>query len=155
MGILRKLLSAIVVASSVTGCGFAHDERMVGPYRLVAVDISEQMAVCEDAGSNVVRCVVPSSVFAAGWNPSFIIAKQHPFDEPRTSKPDKTVTNYWIIRVSDRMVIGPLSEADFHAARAKLGVPSDLQFNKVFSDLAYGGPNPALNTDAERPQRAG
>lgn len=137
----------------MSGCGFVYDERMVGPYRLVAVDISEQMAICEDAGSNVVHCTVPPSVFAAGWNSSFIIAKQHPFAESKVAKPDKTVTNYWIIRVSDRTVFGPLSEGDYRAARTKLGVPVELQFNKVFSNLArmYGLPNHAMQKIMDEP----
>jgi hypothetical protein len=81
---------------------------------------------------------------------SFVIAKQHPFDLPNAAKPDKTVTNFWIIRVADKTVIGPLTKEEFETRRNSLGVPPALQFTKEFPDLAgvKGAPNRALLANA-------
>ena len=149
--LLRLLILGLAVAA-LDGCGFLHDEPIVGPYRLVAADVSDQMAICEGTGS-AVHCVIPATVFAVGWNASFIIAKQHPYDLPQATNPDKTVTSYWIVRVSDRAVIGPLSYEEFQARRSTLGVPGELKFTKEFPELASmrGGPNSALLTDAKLP----
>jgi hypothetical protein len=98
------------------------------------------MAICEAASSGGCGWVVPPTVFAVGWNTSFIIAKQHPL-KPRASKPDKSTTTFWIIRVADRAVIGPLSEPEFELTRIRLGVPIELEFRKQFPDLAEAGPN--------------
>ena len=142
-------MAAVLVVFILGACGFNHDEQLVGPYRLVAADTSEQMAVCEGTGS-AVHCVIPATVFAVGWNSSFIIAKQHPFDLPQATQPDKSITSFWIIRVPDRVVIGPLTKGEFEARRAVLGVPAELQVKKEFPELARvpGGPNSALVRDA-------
>ena len=136
---LKLFMAAISVACLLSGCGFFHDERLVGPYRLLAVDVAEEMAICEGASSGGCGWVVPPTVFAVGWDTSFIIAKQHPFALPR-AKPDKSTTTFWIIRVADRTVVGPLSEPDFELTRIKLGVPIGLEFKKQFPDLAGTGP---------------
>jgi hypothetical protein len=137
---LATTLTLALVVCLLSGCGFFYDERLAGPYRLLAVDNSEEMAICEAASSGGCGWVVPPTVFAVGWNTSFIIAKQHPL-KPRASKPDKSTTTFWIIRVADRTVIGPLSEPDFELTRIKLGVPSELEFKKHFPDLAEVRPN--------------
>ena len=146
--VLRLLIASTVVLT-LAGCGFAHDEQLVGPYRLVAADVSDQMAICEGTAS-AVHCVIPATVFAVGWDGSFIIAKQHPYDLPQATKPDKSITSYWIVRISDRTVIGPLNKGEFETRRTMLGVPGELQFTKEFPELASipGGPNSALLTDA-------
>jgi hypothetical protein len=138
--LLKLSMAAVSVACLLSGCGFFHDERLVGPYRLLAVDNSEEMAICEGASSGGCGWVVPPTVFAVGWNTSFIIAKQHPL-KPRASKSDKSTTTFWIIRVADRTVIGPLSEPEFELTRIRLGVPIELEFRKQFPDLAGAGPN--------------
>jgi hypothetical protein len=142
-------MAAVFVLVALGACGFIHDEHLVGPYRLVAVDTSEQMAVCEGTGS-AVHCVIPATVFAVGWDASFIIAKQHPFELPQVTQSDKSITSFWIIRISDRAVIGPLAKGEFETRRTVLGVPAELQFKKEFPELARaaGGPNSALVRDA-------
>lgn len=41
-----KRWAGLAIPLSVAGCGFVRDEILVGPYRLVAVDISEDMSLC-------------------------------------------------------------------------------------------------------------
>jgi hypothetical protein len=113
------------------------------------VDTLDQMALAEGTKS-AVRWVVPATVFAVGWDASFIIAKQHPYDVPSATKPNKTVTNFWIVRVADKTIIGPLSKEEFETRRVAVGVPTALQFTKEFPELAgaKGAPNSALLADA-------
>jgi hypothetical protein len=35
-----------MIAIALTACGFVHDKAIDGPYRLVAIDVEEQMGVC-------------------------------------------------------------------------------------------------------------
>lgn len=113
----------LVVGLVLRGFGFAHDEHLVGPYYLNAVDIREQMSLAyalED-GSRIGR--VDATVFAVGWNDRYIVAKQHPTD-------DRRVTNYFLLEMArdsayadpSASVTGPLTETDFQS-KAKLGLP--------------------------------
>jgi hypothetical protein len=122
-----------VLLGHLAGCGFVHDEEITGPYRLVAVDISEQMIVC--FGLENGNCVgrIPETVFSVGWNERFIVAKQHPQD-------NKAVTNYFVLDMTldnesadpSTSVIGPLSVSEFEAKAVVLGLPS---FTKTIKSL--------------------
>ena len=57
---LRLRIAALVLLA-VAGCGFEHDEAIDGPYRLVATDVDEQMAVCY---------TLPMDVLGASQRPS-------------------------------------------------------------------------------------
>lgn len=129
---------ALVVASMALGmaaCGFAYDEPLVGRYRALAVDRDEQMSICEGLQSRAVLCVVPATVFAIGIHDDFIVAKRHPMNEPEETSPDRSVAEYWIIRIADRSVVGPLTEDRFQVERVRLAVPTNLDFTIVFEDL--------------------
>lgn len=111
----------------IAGCGwqgFVYDKQIDGPYRLIAVDVMSQMAVCYslDGGDAIGR--IEETVFAAGWNKDFIVAKRHPGS-------NKAITEYYFItRSSDSTyadpsvsVTGPLSEEAFNAKKTTLGLP--------------------------------
>ena len=118
------VLLALVSGTLLSGCGFVHDEHIVGPYYLNAVDTDEQMSLCYalDGGDRVGR--IDETVFAVGWNDRFIVAKQHP-------KNDRNVTNYFFLEMArdnshadpSASVTGPLTEAVFQAKKIELGLP--------------------------------
>lgn len=65
------------MALAIPACGFVHDEHIDGPYRLIAVDVTDQMSVCYQLKD---ACVgrIPQTVFAVGHNPSYFVAARHP-----------------------------------------------------------------------------
>lgn len=123
---MRHFLTALAVVSVslLTGCGFVHDEHITGPYRLIAVDIDEQMSIGYDleGGSAVGR--IDETVFAYGFDKRFIVAKQHP-------RSDRSITNYFILDMNkdsnyadpSDSVTGPLSQKEFEEATKRLNLP--------------------------------
>ena len=122
MKTLARLLP--VIALLFSGCGYVHDEKLTGPYRLIAVDVDEQMNVSYSLpnGSAVGR--IPETVFSVGWNDRYIVAKQHP-------KNNRSITNYYYLDMShdsayadpSASVTGPLAESDFLRRRTEIGLP--------------------------------
>jgi len=49
---MLKCLASVAVTLALAACGngFVHDEGLSGPYRLVAIDVMEQMSLCRDVG---------------------------------------------------------------------------------------------------------
>jgi hypothetical protein len=124
--ILRKLsfIGSLLIAVAVTACGFVHDQKIDGPYRLVAIDVEEQMDVCysiQDA------CVgrIGETVFAVGHDASYIVAARHPSN-------NRKVTEYlYLVRSMDgpiadpsASVRGPFDADKFEAERVRLRLPS-------------------------------
>ena len=119
--ILRNRLPVgLLCTALVTACGSVHDQQIDGPYRLVAIDVDEQMDVCysiQDAG--VGRISV--TVFAVGHDASYIVAARHPSN-------NRKITEYfYLIRSLDApafdpsaSVRGPFSSEAFEAERARL-----------------------------------
>lgn len=133
-----KLTLVIAVALSLAGCGFAYDERVDGPYRLIAIDTSDQMSLCyEDRDSCIGR--VDETVFAVGWNSAYVVAARHPHHFGQLYV-DKSVTEYfYIVRAVDsaladssKSVRGPFTASEFEAERRRLGLP---QFSRVIEHL--------------------
>ena len=116
------LFAAIAV---LTGCGFVANERIDGPYRLVAVDVMEQMNVCYRLGDG--NCIerIPQTVFAVGWDNSYIVAARHPEN-------DKSKVEYFYIdRAVDGLhvdpptaVKGPFDSYSFEQERQRLALPA-------------------------------
>jgi hypothetical protein len=131
--LLLAFISGIVLALNLAGCGFVHDEKIVGPYRLAAIDVFEQMGVCYTVEKGDCIGRIPETVFSVGWNDRFIVAKQHPSN-------NKLVTNYFILEIArdgqlaspSASVTGPLSAAAFEKMAASLGLP---QFTKTIEAL--------------------
>ena len=127
----------------MAGCGwqdFVHDEVLDGPYRLVAVDISEDMMLCRSFGKEG-DCVgdgLPGpTVFQAGSNSQYIVFARHP---RRGDRADRSVTEfYYILRQADEpnaakrvSVKGPFSDIEYQEEKRKLMLP---EFSRVFSKL--------------------
>ncbi|MDZ4199738.1 MAG: hypothetical protein U1E27_10705 [Kiritimatiellia bacterium] len=87
-----KPIMAMLTASPIlfSGCRFVHDTHLDGPYYLVAVDVSRQMALCYDIGNGDRVGRVQETVFAVGWNPEYVVAQRHPDG-------DKSMTEYYYL----------------------------------------------------------
>jgi hypothetical protein len=121
----RQLLAgSLLIAVTVAACGFVHDQTIDGPYRLVAIDVEEQMDVCysiQDA------CVgrIGETVFAVGHDASYIVAARHPAN-------NRKVTEYfYLVRSMDGPIVdpsasvrGPFDAGKFDAERVRLRLPS-------------------------------
>lgn len=123
--------------------GFVHDEVLDGPYRLVAVDVDEDMGVCltsDIAAGNCVGDGLPgATVFAAGADANYVVVARHPRKWP--SPPDRDVTEYYYVErtpdeakrgVPAENVKGPFSARQFEQERRRLGLP---EFSRVFDQL--------------------
>ena len=126
-------LACLGLLAGCGGLGLAYEKRLSGKYALVAVDVLEQMDISELLPNGSATGVIPATVYAVGWNDQFIIAKQHP-SGPNHSV-DKTVTNFYILRVADGKLAGPVTEPAFDGERKKLGIPEALGFTLVFDKL--------------------
>jgi hypothetical protein len=123
---MRHLRIAVLslVSAILSGCGFAHDERLTGDYRLIAVDSVEEMSVCRRLPDGNAIGRIGETVFAVGWNDQYIVAKQHPAK-------NRNVTNYYFLDISrdstyadpSQSVTGPLTEAVFNQRKAELKLP--------------------------------
>ncbi len=122
------ILLAFILACG--GIGFAYQQKMSGKYFLIATDSLEQMDISEGPsdGSNSYRGVIPGTVFEAGWDEHFIIAKQHPPGR-------ESSTNFYILRVSDGKLSELIDEPAFDAEREKLEVPKALTFTWSLDSL--------------------
>jgi hypothetical protein len=120
----RLLAGSLLIAVTVVACGFVHDQTIDGPYRLVAIDVEEQMDVCysiQDA------CVgrIGETVFAVGHDASYIVAARHPAN-------NRKVTEYFYLTRSmdgpiadpSASVHGPFDAGEFEAERVRLRLPS-------------------------------
>jgi hypothetical protein len=118
-------LAAIAGLLALQSCGFAYDQGIAGPYRLVAIDTYDKMGVCYALGGGNCVSRVDSTVFAVGWNDAYVVAVRHPGN-------DKTRTEYfYIIRALDRAeadpsvaVRGPYDAARFEIEQSRLGLPA-------------------------------
>ena len=139
-GTMRIALPCLIMLAALAGCGGSdHDQQLSGSYRLVAIDLRENMIVCRRiAGAYCVGDKLPGpSVFAAGANKRYVTIARHPMAIGSAS--DRRVTEYYyVIRhrddeaLHDGDLIGPLNEAQFAAAQARLQLPT---FSRDFDDL--------------------
>jgi hypothetical protein len=134
--------SSLVGVLFLTGCGFVHDEVLAGPYRLVAIDISEDMSLCRsfDTEGDCSGDGLPEpTLFEAGADSRYIVFARHPrrsFEKPA----DRSVTEfYYIHRQADESdarkrvsVTGPFNELEYQQEKQRLQLP---EFSRVFADL--------------------
>jgi hypothetical protein len=127
---MKPFAIAISLAASLLlgGCGPVEEHRIVGPYRLMAMDTRDQMSIwCGKWGR------VDETVFAVGFDNRYIVAKQHP-------KGDRSLTNYFYIDMAAdspdepraKHVTGPLSEPAFLGRKKQLGLPP---FTRIIPSL--------------------
>lgn len=133
----------VAVASSFLVCScfpfFAHNETLVARYKLVAIDVKEDMSLCWalDNGNCAGDGLPGPTVFAAGFNDRYVVAAVH----PATS--GKSITQFfYIIRnpadedkdsgLPYKDIKGPFGKEDYESAKARLHLPD---FSRVFDDL--------------------
>lgn len=104
------------------------DQRIVGRYYLVAIDLSESSRVCfrPDNAYCVGEGLPDATVFAAGGDVRHVVVARHPADARYQF--DRNVTEYYYIirEPNDRRVgrvVGPLDQEEFDAASERLGLP--------------------------------
>jgi hypothetical protein len=122
---LRFFPSICAATALLAGCGFVHDEQLDGPYRLNAVDVDSQMSVCYDLGDGDCIGRISETVFAVGWNSSYLVAARHPHR-------DKSKVEYfYLVRALDGPLIdpsvtvrGPFDLRSFEQERQRLGLPA-------------------------------
>lgn len=130
---MKQVAIAFVAILLSAGCGFVYDERIDGPYRLIAVDVDKEMSVCYSLPGGDAVCRINSTVFAVGKNEEFIVAQRHP-------NGDRSIVEYYyLIRANDSVdadptnsVRGPLTKREFEEAARQLGLPS---FSKTLRRL--------------------
>jgi len=104
-----------------------------GPYTLLWIDSPDNTSICRDEGDGHCGGRIEASVFAAGWDGRYLVAKQHPGNDRRT-------THYFIIdaqhdtRLADpaTYITGPLTAGEFQRKSKDLKLP---QFSKVLESL--------------------
>ena len=132
---------SLAILLCVAGCGFVTDEVLDGPYRLVAVDVREDMSLCRsiDTRGECSGDGLPEpTVFQAGANSQYIVFARHP--RRGNEAPDRSVTEfYYILRQADERsalkpvsVKGPFNELEYQQEKRRLQLP---EFSKVFADL--------------------
>jgi hypothetical protein len=92
-------------------------QKLIGNYYLVANDDIEDLTLSfhESTDENNYSSIIEATVFAVGYNDSYLIAKQHPRIFPNPS--NKGITNYYILPLkadnrnwkNKNGLIGPLS----------------------------------------------
>lgn len=128
-----RLAFSLALSMILCGCGFVHDERLTGKYRLIAVDVLEQMSVNYSLDASSAAGRINETIFAVGWDQRYIVAKQHPNN-------NRTVTNYYYLEMAKdsppadagASVTGPLTEAEFNLRKTELKLP---EFTRAFKEL--------------------
>ena len=141
---MKRLLYLIIVLVFSHCRGLVIKEKIIDNYYFAAADSPEQTALChhtKDDGPHY-GIIIKPTVFAAGYNKDYIIAKQHPREWP--DLPDKSITNYYIVPRKEEinnwteyygLIIGPLTELEFKEKRKELGIPDEVTFSIVIKDL--------------------
>lgn len=133
--------ASLVILLCVAGCGFVRDEVLDGPYRLVAVDIPEDMSLCRSIGTEG-DCVgdgLPGpTLFQAGSNSQYIVLARHP--RRGQERPNRSISEfYYFSRQANEWdartrisVSGPFNESEYLLEKKRLQLP---EFSRVFVDL--------------------
>jgi hypothetical protein len=133
--------ASLAILLCLAGCGFVRDEVLDGPYRLVAVDIPEDMALCRSIGTEG-DCVgdgLPGpTLFQAGSNSQYIVFARHPRQREEASNRSVSEFSYISRQANERdvrtpvSVSGPFNEFEYQQEKRRLQLP---EFNRVFADL--------------------
>lgn len=136
---MNKIIVAVLLILSLTGCGLTINDKIVGNYYLEAVDTQQELTVCyRDPDETTSTLLIDQTVFAVGHNDQYIIAKQHPSKFGKSI--DKKNTCYFILPVTTTpeaeiaKPIGPLTMAEFDLKRKELGIEA-IAFTTVYSEL--------------------
>jgi len=135
---MRRWFVAVLLTLLVGGCGFEYDETLVARYRLVAVDVKDEMMLCWGLDSGSCEGAFPrGTTYAAGFDDKYVVAIVHPDER------DRQVSQYFYILRDHRTensddgfpyrgVRGPFTAAEFAREKSRLHLPG---FTRVFDDL--------------------
>jgi hypothetical protein len=143
-----KNVRSILLLVCFSSCYFGANEsggHIIQDFYLIGWDERDWQIVYSANGEiyDPEKVIIRHDVFAVGHNDNFIVAKQHPCQnvEPHlmhrdTLKPDKAITNYYIIDIGKGNEAYQLyqfnDEQAYNDKRIALGVPKDLTF--TFND---------------------
>ncbi len=139
---MKIIIFCLSILPLFYGCqDLALKEKIIDNYYLTATDVGEDCNLSyKEPDETIYGTVVGATVFAVGYNDSYMIVKQHPRSFP--SPPDKGITNYYILPLKNGMdwrtkngLIGPLTASEFKMKRKELDIPDNLTFTKVLKDL--------------------
>jgi hypothetical protein len=127
---LAKFIFAMCATLTLASCGPIRNDTIDGPYRLVAVDILEDMIVCYELQEGC-SGRVPETVFSVGFNENYVVAARHPHKFGDEVLNRLNTEYYYIIRGADgpnvdplTSVRGPFNEIDFQRERQRLNLPN-------------------------------
>jgi hypothetical protein len=114
----------LAIALAIPGCGFVHDESIDGPYRLIAVDVDEQLSVCYKILDGCLGRI-SETVYAVGHDALYVVAARHPISNRKATE------YFYLIRALDGpsvdpsvTVRGPFDAANFAAERVRMHLPA-------------------------------
>ncbi|MGZ8998467.1 MAG: hypothetical protein ACXW2T_06385 [Allosphingosinicella sp.] len=145
---LAMALTPALGACSLLANDLIHDEKLVGPYRLTAIDTMETLSILwEIPGGGLVGDGLPGpTVFAAGYDQYYLAAAVHPQYCPPFAENcsghgmnRELAEYYYVVRSADEReripydgIKGPFTASQFEAAKIRLGLPD---FSRRFPEL--------------------
>jgi hypothetical protein len=122
---MKYFLLILTLSLSISCMGFVHDEEIVHPYYLIAVDVSEQMSVSFKFVDGNAQRRIPRTVFSVGHDKKYITAKVHPDN-------NRKITHFYFLNISNGIVNGPFNENEYQKQKAELELP---EFTRTFKNL--------------------
>jgi hypothetical protein len=130
---------ALPVLLLLSGCDTAYEETLVGRYKLLAIDIHENMQLCWalDSGTCASDGLPGRTVFAAGFDDRYVVTAVHP------DGAGGTITQFFYV-IRDRQnedddwgmpyggVKGPFDQSEYEAEKSRLNLP---EFSRIFANL--------------------
>ena len=146
---MKNTILYLIILFAFSRCSdFAIKKKIIDNYYIVAGDDDADATLSYHAskpkdtygGTLFGGAIIEATVFAAGYNDNYIIAKQHPRVFP--NPPNKSITNYYILPLKKEMnwrtkngLIGPLTLEQFNKQRKKLGIGDGVTFTTVIHEF--------------------
>jgi hypothetical protein len=132
--VFNILLLIFVVIGLCRCLGDVHNQELNGGYYISALDLSEEMHIGYNDSQYGGIGVIEATVYAVGQNEDYIIVKQHP-------KSDQKTTHYFIIPLKTKIsqsveknFFGPLTFNEFNTKKRELNIYG-IDFSIIFEDL--------------------
>ncbi|HWE47352.1 MAG TPA: hypothetical protein VG407_15115 [Caulobacteraceae bacterium] len=141
--------AALLCAAALAGCDdVEHYEVLDGPYRLVAENRSEDMAICYQTGPKTCVSRVDGTVYKVGFDKLWVVAARHPPNGPGVyASADRSKIDYFIL---DRRfdgpvegpsaIRGPMPATDFERLKKQENLPSFSRVLKIDWQTACKAP---------------
>jgi hypothetical protein len=122
----------LICALGLAGCDdVQHYEVLDGPYRLVAENRSEDMAICYQTDPKTCVSRVDGTVYKVGFDKHWVVAARHPPNGPGVwVSADRSKIDYFFLDRSfdgpdagPAAIRGPMTAAEFDRETKQLGLP--------------------------------